>query len=208
MSGGAGGSIMAMIQTLRNNKMLLNKRTPFFKKKHNYLRFKRYKSHKLNSFANRTPLSEEQQLRIQKEFRNKSRINTIATIILSIACLGLVVVGFLSLLSVKSYRPVYKEQINTVVYSKLKPQPYRDNMKLGILKLKEKDYFMASGNFKRALQIKPANFEAQYFLTKSYCLSCFHRKQACGIAEKKVDENQTKYPDEYLFVALEKYLPK
>ena len=166
MAGGGGGSILAMIVTLRNNKNLLSKRKSFFNRKRTYLSFIKSGKKKMRSFLYRKPLSKEQTNAIQKQFKARKRKYLALTIIASAICLTLVLFGFQSILSTRSTHAVYQDQIETVVYSKLKPQPFRDHMKLGLLKLKDKDYFMAAGSFKRALNHEPNNLAAEYFLTK------------------------------------------
>jgi len=206
MSGGGGGSILAMIQTLRNNKALLGKRKSYFKRSSNYTVYNKTYRKKLNSFGNRKPLSEEEVDKVRKKFQLiKRRNNRITASLFTIAAL-IIGYGFYSILSQKHSFQKSKERINTVIYSKLKPQPYRDQMKLGILKMKEKDYFMASGNFKKALIHQPNDLMAEYFLTKAYYSLCITKGQACEIAKTKVIENRNKFPNEYRFQYLEKRL--
>ena len=204
MAGGGGGSILAMIVALRNNKNLLSKRTSFFNRKRSNIRLKTSAKKRMTSFLDRKPLSEEQIKTIQKQFKARKRVYFALTILTSAICLTLVVFGFHTILESRSTYPAYKEEIQTITYSKLKPQPFRDHMKLGLLKLKDKDYFMAAGRFERALKHKPKNLMAEYYLTKSYCMLCYYRNQACSEARAKVLKNQNQFPLEYKFEYLER----
>jgi hypothetical protein len=204
MSGGGGGSVLAMIQMLRNNKNLLNKRTSYFKIKRNYTSAKKSGTTPLTSLENRKPISREELQAIRKKIKSGKRKNLLLISLLSGFCLFLVVLGFQSVLSRTSTHPIYKSQIETVVYSKLKPQPFRDHMKSGLMKLEDKDYFMAAGSFKRALKHKPGNLMAEYYLTKSYCLLCYQRNQACAEAKAMVLANKRLFPRDYKFQYLDK----
>lgn len=204
MLGGGAGSILAMIQSLRSNKKLLRSRRSYFKRKVSISGKNKAYRKKLTNPSNRKPLSQEQILEIRKEFKKRAILNSILAIAISMVSMFLIVVWFISILTTEITYPGYKEQVKTVIFSELKPQPYRDNMQLGILKLKQRDFFMAAGNFKKALQYKRNNLEAEYYLTKSYCLMCFHRNQSCEKAKKKVKENQSKFTNDYKFDYLEK----
>ena len=204
MSGGGAGSVLAMIQSLRNNKNLLSKRTSFFNQKRSYSSTNKSDQKKMTSFLDRKPLSVEQIKAIQKQFKARKRKYLAIAFFTTAICFAVVYFSFQSILAKRSTHPVDKDQIETVVYSSLKPQPFRDYMKRGFLQLEDKDYFMAAGSFKRALKHKPNNLAAEYYLSKSYCLLCFHRNQACSEAKTKVLENQRHFPGEYKFEYLEK----
>ena len=193
-----------MIVTLKNNKNLLSKRTPFFNRKRSYSNSNESSKIKMASFFDRKPLLAEQVQVIQREFKIRKWKYFAVTLLTSAIAFLAVFFIFQSILSIRSNRRVYQEPIQTVVYSKLKPQPFRDNMKRGFLQLKDKDYFMAAGSFERALKVEPNSLVGEYYLTKSYCSMCFYKNQACAVAKKKVQANRQQYPGEYKFEYLEK----
>ena len=182
MLGGGAGSVMAMIVTLRNNKNLLSRRTPFFNRKHSYSNSNNSAKRKMTSFLDRKQLSAEQVQAIRTEFKTRKRKYFAITVLISAIAFVVVFFSFQSILSARSTHYVYQEPIETVVYSKLKLQPFRDNMKRGFLQLKDKDYFMAAGSFERALKVEPNSLVAEYYLTKSYCSLCFYKNQACSVS--------------------------
>ena len=206
MAGGGGGSILAMIQTLRNNRALLSKRRSYFKRDSSRYAYNKTYRKELNSFKNRKPLSEVDLMKIRKQFNSIKRRNIVLTATISFLSLTIIIYLFYSILSEKRTIHKHEERINTITFSKLKPQPYNVQMKLGILKMKEKDYFMASGNFKKALILQPNDFAAEYFLTKAYYSLCITKGQACQKAQSKIKENRNKFPDEYGFKYLEERL--
>ena len=81
---------------------------------------------------------------------------------------------------------------------------YDSFMVMGKGRLVVQNYFLAIGNYQRALQVRPNQRKAEFGLAKAYAKSCKYKKQFCMEAERFIKEMEQKYPNQVVFTQLKK----
>ena len=79
---------------------------------------------------------------------------------------------------------------------------YVSFMVMGKDRLLVQNYFLAIGNYQRALQVRPNQRKAEFSLAKAYAKSCKYKKQFCIEAERFIKEMEDKYPNQVAFIQL------
>ena len=80
-------------------------------------------------------------------------------------------------------------------------------MAMGKDRLLLQNYFLAIGNYQRALQVRSNQRKVEFDLAKAYGKSCKNKKQFCIEAERFIKEMEQKYPNQVAFTELkERYL--
>jgi cytochrome c-type biogenesis protein CcmH/NrfG len=79
---------------------------------------------------------------------------------------------------------------------------YDSFMAMGKDRLLVQNYFLAIGNYQRALQVRPNQRKAEFGLAKAYSKSCQYKNQFCIEAERFIKEMEEKYPNQVAFTQL------
>jgi tetratricopeptide (TPR) repeat protein len=173
------GSMMHMIITLRNNKKLLRKKG-MFKKERSFLQ-----SDKSNYAAPSTGIPSEEVAPEQLEkIRSKvigerKRRNLQFTIFL---CVILPILGFLGYLVLHNFSFGFDtlqnygtEQVKSKVSLVKKNKTYLFYLNDGDARLKKHQYHNAIFQYKKALEVFPSEFDAQYRLALAYSYQCQYK---------------------------------
>ncbi|MFT5665896.1 MAG: tetratricopeptide (TPR) repeat protein [Vicingaceae bacterium] len=200
---GGGGSMQSMQTVLKNNRKLLDgrKKRGFFKRELSYAQVRKY--YKDSSIpcadgGNRIPVDHKQ---IRQRLLKQRRKNGNMQIVLFVIVVILLSLGMFSVLS--KTKKITKQKIQ---YQRA-PQfvlsdGYDSFMAMGKDRLLVQNYFLAIGNYQRALQVRPNQRKAEFGLAKAYSKSCQYKNQFCIEAERFIKEMEEKYPNQVAFTQL------
>ena len=191
MSFGAGGSVLAMIQSLRSNKNLLQGR----RNRGYFLRelsdFNKGLLYKTNKRSTSLPISTIKSIS-WKYIKQKEKANWMVYFLLTFAIVG-IVMSFYKIATIQFDGDAKKNKLFKEACFELETH-YEDNMVIGRKTLISRDYFFAGGNYQKALKAKPNDIYAEYYSAKSYCKLCRYRNTGCEKAEELVTKLIQKYP--------------
>lgn len=177
MSGGAGGSILAMILSLKNNKTILPKR-----KSYREIRKIYYNSTSTQQLFNKKSdpkLLEAIRIQLKKE-RKVEITKRIFIICLSIViAIGLFYIPFILIKNIGStekQRPLQNSYIN---YQKERFQAFEMFITYGDYHFGHKEYTLAIKNYKSALKSSPYMFHTKYDLAIIYYHACLDSSIYC-----------------------------
>jgi len=201
---GGEGFTAHMIATLRNNKNLLKGRKGFFRRELSYSQIREFYK------ASTAPLSKkevDQELlnKIRKDLLEKQKKMAVRKLSFAIALLVLfsvLIYGFVN------YRIVDHAPNEIAVLDKNPPPEYsdessaRDMINLGLKHLNEEKYFLAVGNFERAIEYHPDSTEIEVLYAEAVCLLCEDKVSFCPKANAVLGRLIKKYPENAAFVRL------
>ena len=183
---GGEGSIQGMINSIKNNKLLLNRRRiTFFDNKRSFSELKGIYTNKQSDKEKEISDAERKAIRDQLIAENKKRITY------KILALFFTAVLVLSIGNYLLFSPNYKViPVDYVDHEK----EYSKAIKNGKERLEAKKAFYAIGYFKQALTHKPEDKAAARLLIKSYYLLCEGSMNNCEGIKKEVDSLRKVYP--------------
>jgi tetratricopeptide (TPR) repeat protein len=176
MSGGAGGSILSMIISLKNNKMLLGKR-----RSHKEIR-EQYRSkliqHKKN-YQHADPLVIK---KIRKELIRERKKETIKRyVILAVSLVAVFII--LTFILINTYNfPDSKPAEQDIIDSKIRD--FNIFMNYGDYRFQNKEYEQAIVEYQQALKIFPNDYNANIALANLYFTICVQKDSLCTVALK------------------------
>ncbi|KAB1065989.1 hypothetical protein [Salibacter halophilus] len=179
---GGEGSIHTMINTLKNNRQLLNRRKGFFDQKRSQKELKGLYSKKLKTPEK--PLSDKERKEIRSRLRNEiKRQNRLRVVLLFSVLIVVTVIGYLafSLLAFQS------ESNTTVKHHKSEVKIYDESINKGLSSLNRKKPFIAIGHFNNALEVRPNDELAIDKLILSYQMLCEQHEKSCQKAAIIID---------------------
>lgn len=180
MPGGAGGSIQAMIQSLKFNKSQLTKRKSYkdIKELYNSAYKKRNLSYKKADSAYLKTIREE----VIKD-QKREYIKRLLIIGISLILAFVLVLVFLFSMNISSFTANkndlehYSEKLK-----KEKNQAFFMFVNYGDNHLSHHEYTLAINNYESALQINPDNIHVKHKLSTILCISCLDSNLYCSEA--------------------------
>lgn len=199
---GFGGSVFAMIQSLRANARPKHKAFQNWTKTENRI----YQTNR-KLFAKKVSpeklaeIKENNKKEIEIE-QNRSLIIKTATILVLIPLIVLVVFHFFFKTTQENYRPYQAEHVETESVTK----QIKDLLNSGYEWLNKNHYKNARFQFKRVLEIHPNNKAAIYGLTASYVYECQIDKTNCDKAQQLIKSYVSKFEEDTSIKYLEDML--
>ncbi|MBL4707974.1 MAG: hypothetical protein JKY48_05975 [Flavobacteriales bacterium] len=120
--------------------------------------------------------------------------------------ISLVLIGYLGIYFLNApsvVRDVYQKKAKKISFQ-AERESYEKHMLLGSLNLKDRDYFMAIGNYKRALKERPGDIQAEFALAKSYSKACKYQHIFCAEAYELIQQKEDQYPKQKSFTKLKR----
>lgn len=203
---GGGGSMQSMQTVLKNNRNLLSgrKKRSYFKRELTYAQIRKSYKESTKPISDNSNQVDYKKIRqvILQERRKNLNIQIVLFLVISV------------LVSLAMYSTLF--QTNTVktgsTHFKIAPSMvtsdgFENFIVQGQQSLIKQEYFLAIGNFQRALQLRPNQRKAEFGLAKAYSKSCKYRQQFCQEASILILEMELKYPNQVGFTKLkERYL--
>lgn len=177
MSGGAGGSILAMILSLKNNKVILPKRKSFREIRKVY--YKSTSDHQLYNKKSDPELLRTIRIQLIQE-RKKEITKRIFTICLSIFIAT--VLFFIPFILIKKFGRTEKPgplQNSYMNYEKERYQAFEMFITYGDIHFRHKEYTLAIKNYKSALKSSPHKFYTKYYIAIIYYHACLDSNIYC-----------------------------
>lgn len=203
---GWGGSVLAMIQSLKNNKMLLRGRRSFFRREMTYAELREYYKDSLEPISNDKKPSKSQLNEIRTRLKNERRdynfFRISTTVSITLCLLVFIQYSYNNFTIVKKY---FIESDNPNEVELMVIDQYQKHMKNAQQKFKSKNYFFALGEYKRALKIIPNDSIANIELARTYFRMCKYRGQVCEEAFIHAKEMLNKKPESKRLQKLSNY---
>lgn len=190
------GSMMFMIQSLRNNKALLRGKR-LFKKERSFLQKDNLDLHESKEGIKSTPITAKQRKEIRFKIRKEQRKDYLRKAIFIIILFPLITsLGYFLL---KDFSFGFEQ---TTPVTNLKAQKeimalkkYEFYIADGDLWLGKKNYYNAIFQYRNALEIRPLEYEVQYRLLYTYGLSCENESLNCSEGNELMNLLQSNYPE-------------
>lgn len=205
--GGFGGSVLAMIQSLKNNKKLLRGRNGFFRKELRYSELKEYYKDSLTPIPKgKTPTKEKlEEIRIKlKKERKESLFWNIA--IASAVTLNILFFSFLYINSISVKKTIRPNNSGIHFDVELeRTEHFEEKLNRGISQFENKEYFLAIGNFENALRYNHSDSLTNHYLALSYFRMCLYKKLLCDKAQEHSEIMFTRQPNSQQYKKLKAY---
>lgn len=175
-----GGSVQAMITSLRNNKNLLPKRKSLYDK--DKLKNVNYTiSEGLNCDIEAT---EEQLLEIRTRIQKRNKLKKIInSVIISVAVLIALYLSYLN-----SQKQVIIQTPKVETETKTTEQVYLNYIKYGDTWLEDKKWKAAIHNFQKAVELAPNDYHSQYRLALAFAYHCANENSNCNEGNQLLNE--------------------
>ncbi len=192
---GWGGSVQAMIHTLRANKDLLRKRKVLFERDRTYGQVKK-RYIKASAGIIKGPSASQSDLKkIRERIARQRKKEIIITAFTTIITITIVVIGVHLLYKNTVSQNLQKWKGKEVDLKRQRAKEYKTNIEEGLKKMEAGNYFFAIGNFSEALNNIPNDSLAEYQRAYAYCLLCKTEKKGCERANELVNTLCLKYPE-------------
>jgi len=205
---GGEGSIQSMITSLRNNRILLRKKS-MFKRDRTFLSTRKeyYKAAKGKQIELKKASKEELHL-IRNKIIKQRKIERITTLS--------VVIGFIITVIIISFYISHKQNIKKNKEVEIEKENYlHENINEYSYLIEEGDNWIDKKNwnnaiyrYKQAVDLFPNEFEASYRLALAYSYSCIFENENCAIGITLTDRLIKYYPDDPKLQELKKVFEK
>lgn len=182
---GWGGSAMAMIQSIKNNKALLGKRYTYFDTKKEYLRAAKG----LKISYQKATKEELRQVRVK--IRKQKKAERVRVIIVLCIILPLIILGVNKSIGLFA-EEVTKEE---VVIKEKDIKKYQFHIDDGDYMISKGKWNNAIFQYTRASEIFPNEYDVQYRLALAYTYKCQHTNEGCERGDSLVNRLLTHFPD-------------
>jgi hypothetical protein len=181
---GWGGSVQAMITSLRNNKNLLPKRKSLYEKDK-----RKNINYSISEGLNCDIVATEEQLleirtRIQKRNKRKKILNSL------IITISVMVVLYLSYLNSQKEVLIQSPEIETIINEQ---EVYLNYIKYGDTWVEDKKWKAAIYSYQKAVDLAPDDYYAQYRLALAFSYHCAYEKFNCEEGIQLLNELITKF---------------
>lgn len=189
-----GGSQFMRIVMKNNRNLVKGRKKGFFKRDLSYKELKKYYKESSSPLARGKGTNSIALREIREKIIRERKRNFIFQFCFTLVVLTGVVSGLYSFLtSTKHYvRPV--EKYKTERSCAENNQSYERNMEYGYSNLNSGNYFLAVGNFEKALKLEPTNIDAEYALAETYLKACYIKNEYCSEANDFALKLEKKYP--------------
>lgn len=197
-----GGSIQGNDNSLNNNHKLLQKGS-LFNKKRSLLELRREYQSAINGIADYNMASEDDLKRIRAKIIKQRRIDNVITI-----CIFLLIIPFVIAFSSSYFKT---DETEGPTYAEKKSMR-QDSTKYSFFStdgdnyLKNGQWHNAIFQYKKALEIYPSNYDAQYRLAYAYTYRCRNTKVNCELANRFVQKLRSTLPERQELIELEQVL--
>ncbi|MCB2219739.1 MAG: tetratricopeptide repeat protein [Bacteroidetes bacterium] len=191
MSGGAGGSILSMIISLKNNNALLSKRKSFRDIRRNYKT--QLDKRKLAYHEADEQFLKELRLELIRQ-RKKETIALYIQLSVSLILLFIILAGVLIFIPQSSKTPVQVDQ-EKITRDSIRSSEFgfKYMLSYGDYRFRSKDYRQAIHEYRQALNIHPEDFYAQFQLARVYAAVCIEQDSLCDVAIQTLHSLVLKY---------------
>jgi len=198
VSGGAGGSILSMIISLKNNRMLLSKRKSFKEIRKSY---EDHLTHRQLKFKEADPaMLKELRLEIIKSGEKDAlKLWIILALVLIVTSTLLIFLFFYV-----DTADVNKDAFSMDQYISNREKKKRTNFNLfiyyGSYRYNAREYLAAAKEYKQALRIFPEGFKAQLGFANTYAALCIERDTLCELAKGYLNQSIKEFDTSKLFL--------
>lgn len=180
-----GGSVAAMISTLKNNRALLTKRDRYFRAKTNYLKT----SNDLKITYRKATKEELRQ--VKEKLRVQKKSDKLKTVIF--------IIVFIPLISFSIYYSLnfFENKMNEkqVIIKKKDINKYLFYINDGDKMFEDKKWNNAIYQYSNALEIFPNEFDVQYRLAQAYTYKCQHTNEDCFKSDSLINRLTKYFPE-------------
>ncbi len=208
---GAGGSIQGMINSLKANKALLKRNTKFTRKQ-KYFDYKLEYLKASEGIVELKKASPEQLKQIRRKLfkqRKERRRKFIIGYVISIPIVVLVFFSCYKVISeLNQVSPYLIKETSAIELAKQKTDKFNFYMTDGESWLKKNKWHNATFQYKRAVELFPNNFNANYKLAIAYSYQCKYEGRNCIEGKSyfiKILEEFSQHDDYYKITKLNKY---
>lgn len=209
--GGWGGSVLAMIQSLKNNKMLLRGRSSFFRKGMSYTEIRQHYKDSLSPIPDGKKPTKEQLESIGKRLRKEQKDSKFYAICISITVALCMLVfidySYNNFIHIKSIL-INKNKPNTKIIELQKARSFEEKLERGMAQFDNKKYFLAIGNFKHALRYNQTDSLTNTYLARAYYRMCRYKNQTCNEAILHAQKMLEANPESSIYRRLTEYYSK
>lgn len=191
---GGFGSINHMIVTLRNNKNLLPTKRSLFRPN----RYRSIKNEYYNAVGEAFDIKKStpeqlQKIRntiVRKRKKKARRLGLVICIVLPLICIGV----YKAFHNFSFGFPKLEQQITKINTEKSKKESYMFFINNGDEWLSKRNFYNAAFQYKKALQLFPSDFEANYRLALAYSYRCQYDFEDCEIGMKLTRKLEEQFP--------------
>jgi len=185
MSGGGGGSIQAMINSLRDNKNLIRKRPSFAERRKEYLTS--YSQLKISS----KKATKEELMKVKRKIILQRKVARRKSIIVLSVVIPLIVIAIFYITDTNS------SSINrtTTINNQKQIKKYNFHIADGDKMIHKKQWNNAIFQYTRAMEVFPKELDAQYRLALAYSYKCKYENESCNTADSLVNRLYNFYPN-------------
>jgi len=199
MLGGGAGSILDMIIRYRNNIKMLRKKS-IFKREYSFTELKNEYLKTYKGQVSYKTATKEQLAFFRQKFIKQKRmqlIGTLATFFLVICCTYLTIIFILPLSSQNDTQAMTNKNIEQekLMTKKEKDEKYLFFITDGDNWLKQNHWHNAIFQYKKALELYPNSYDANYRLALAYSYRCYFEKLNCADGKILIDKLIMSYPD-------------
>lgn len=197
---GAGGSIQAMLISLKNNGSLLKPRLKIFQKEHPFgERRNKFQGARRKIGLHDKPLSPEEKERIKNAIRSSYRRDSILRLGVTFAILSMIGIGiyFWSRTLKVDHQQSREFQREQVLKN------YREALLRGDDLMNAKMWGQAVTEYRTALELRPNSQSLAYKLCLAYCLQCKLKHQQCELAEEELGLQLKAFPRDHELLRLQ-----
>jgi len=194
-----GGNIQAMINSLRNNKSHLRRKSRF-KKERSFLNLKQDDYKSVVGKLNTKKLTKEERFKIRTQIVKDKRRQTYFNIGFFVVFL---VVFMYSLNFIIEGEKSRIKKNEAIIFSK-KSEAYKYLISDGDLWLEKKHWNNAIFQYKKALLVFPTEYDAHYRISLAYYNKCIYLNNSCLFGSQMVAKLLRQYPSKPELLKLQK----
>lgn len=198
---GGGGSIQGMNNSLNNNRKLLQKPT-YFNRKRSLLELRREYQSTINGISDYNMASEDDLKQIRAKIIKQRRKESAITLSIFLLLLPFVIYFSIGYFKTSEIHVTKKEKIEL----EQKSDKFNFYLADGDNYLKNSQWHNAIFQYKKALDIYPNSYHAQYRLVFAYTYRCRNTQLNCTQASEQINTLLTSYPEKQELIELEQVL--
>ncbi len=204
---GGEGSMQHMINTLRNNKSMLRKKS-MFKKERTFLSTRKEYYHAAEGKIDLKKATKEELLLLRKKILKRRKAESIRTwIIVSAFLIPIIMLGVYALNTEKK-KKIEDSETAKEKYLIENLNEYTYLIEEGDKWIAKKNWNNAIYRYEQAVKLFPKNFEANYRLALAYSYSCTYNHKNCEIGSALTGKLLKFFPENQDVLKLQKIFEK
>ncbi len=194
---GAGAAAQAMINSIRNNKKLL-RRKRLFTRERSFLNLRKAYYKKAGGALELKKASPAQLAKIREKVLRQRKQEAMTMWVIGIFIASL---GYYFLYELAKNDQATTEKIRVIEFKK-QSEEYLFFIEDGDAWLEKKHWNNAIFQYKKALEIFPAEYDANYRLALAYYNKCLYKNKSCSLGKELTQKLARQYPKKQEVVKL------